>query len=337
MRISQTIFGKGHPRNIPLKLFQNLTGSLRKENFQEFPHVRIVQVAPIHHSHAYCWIKISWTNFEKGHARNIPVKLFQNLTSNFREDDFLRISLCLYSASSQHSPEPCLFTDKNFVNNFLTGDFREDFLRISLCQYDASRHHSPEPCLLMDQNFANTFWKGSPMEHSCEIISESDKCFQMTRFLKNCLKNSISFPWQQTSWWNQILWLISEEDLRRNIPGKLGPNWPGSLEGDVKPFIKRQILEPSKLKEFADDNFQFDENEGTFSKKVEHSLHHWYWSTGHISLTILLIFTWNTCHKGDKVMPTSSQPHYLLLDGIHIPNLSSLGILGTKQNYFPKQ
>ena len=112
--------------------------------------------APVHQSHVYGWIKISRTSFEEGHPRNIPVKLFQNLTSSFGEENFLRISLCPYSARSPHSPEPCFSAD---------------------------------------QNFANSFWKGSPKEHSCEIISKSDLRFQR-RFLKNCLKNSISLPWQ---------------------------------------------------------------------------------------------------------------------------------------------
>ena len=35
------------------------------------------------------------------------------------------------------------------------------------------------------------------------------------------------------------------------------------------PFPKRQILDYSKLKEFADDNFEFDENGRKFSKQVE--------------------------------------------------------------------
>ena len=35
-------------------------------------------------------------NFEKGHSRNISMRLFQNLTSSFRED-FLGICLCSYS------------------------------------------------------------------------------------------------------------------------------------------------------------------------------------------------------------------------------------------------
>ena len=113
--------------------------------------------APIHQSHVYERIKISRTIFEKGHPRNIPVKLFQNLNSSFGEEDFLRISSCPYSARSPHSPEPCFCAD---------------------------------------QNFATNFWKGSPKEHSCEIISKSDQWFQRRRILKNCLKNSISLPWQ---------------------------------------------------------------------------------------------------------------------------------------------
>ena len=114
-------------------------------------HVCLVQKAPIHQSHIYWQIKILQTVFEKGHPRNIAVKLFQNLTSSFGEEDFLRISKCPYSARSPHSPEPC-----------------------SKCPYSARSPHSPEPCLWTDQNFANNFWKGSPKEHSCEINSKSD-------------------------------------------------------------------------------------------------------------------------------------------------------------------
>ena len=73
---------------------------------------------PIHQSHVYVRIKILRTIFEKGHPRNIPVKFFQNLTSSFGEEDFLGIPSCPYSARSPHSPEPCLWTDQNFANNF---------------------------------------------------------------------------------------------------------------------------------------------------------------------------------------------------------------------------
>ena len=34
-------------------------------------------------------------------------------------------------------------------------------------------------------------------------------------------------------------------------------------------ICKLQILDPSKLKEFADDNFEFDEKDREFSKRVE--------------------------------------------------------------------
>ena len=37
----------------------------------------------------------------------------------------------------------------------------------------------------------------------------------------------------------------------------------------IQPFPKRQILDSSKLKEFADDNFKLDKNGGKFSKRVE--------------------------------------------------------------------
>ena len=37
-------------------------------------------------------------------------------------------------------------------------------------------------------------------------------------------------------------------------------------------FPKRQISDSSKLKEFADDNFKFDENGRKFSKPVENTM-----------------------------------------------------------------
>ena len=40
----------------------------------------------------------------------------------------------------------------------------------------------------------------------------------------------------------------------------------------VMPLPKQQSLDPSKLKEFADDNFQGDENGGKFSKRVENTV-----------------------------------------------------------------
>ena len=40
-------------------------------------------------------------------------------------------------------------------------------------------------------------------------------------------------------------------------------------------FIKQQILDSSKLKEFADDNFKFDENGWKFSKRLENTVGKW--------------------------------------------------------------
>ena len=101
-----------------LRNYFKIGQAVSEKIFQEFLHVCIVQEAPIHWSHAYGSIKILGTTFEKGHPRNIPVKLFQNHTSGFGEKDFLRISSCRFSASSPHSQEPCLLMDFNFANNF---------------------------------------------------------------------------------------------------------------------------------------------------------------------------------------------------------------------------
>ena len=117
IKISRTIFEKGHPRNIPVKLFQNLISSFGEEDFLRISSCPYIE-APIFQIHVFRRIKISQTIFEKGHPRNIPAKSFQNLTSGFGEEDFLRISLCPYSARSPHSPEPCLWMDQNFANNF---------------------------------------------------------------------------------------------------------------------------------------------------------------------------------------------------------------------------
>ena len=40
----------------------------------------------------------------------------------------------------------------------------------------------------------------------------------------------------------------------------------------LSPFPKRQILDSSKLKEFAGENFKFDENEGKSFKRIENTV-----------------------------------------------------------------
>ena len=45
--------------------------------------------------------------------------------------------------------------------------------------------------------------------------------------------------------------------------------WIGALSSASLPITRRQISDSSKLKEFADDNFIFDENGSKLSKQVE--------------------------------------------------------------------
>ena len=43
------------------------------------------------------------------------------------------------------------------------------------------------------------------------------------------------------------------------------------VKGQASPFPNRQILESSKLKDFADNTFNFDESGRIFSKRVENT------------------------------------------------------------------
>ena len=114
-------FWKGSSKNIPVKLFQNLTSSFGEKDFLRITSCpSIVQEAPIHQSHVFRWIKILQTMFEKGHPRNIPVKLFQNLTSSFGEEDFLRI----FFMSIKCKKPP--FTSAMFMDG---SKFHEQFLK----------------------------------------------------------------------------------------------------------------------------------------------------------------------------------------------------------------
>ena len=200
IKILRTIFEKGHSRNIPVKLFQNLT-SIFEEDFLRISSCPCSARSP--HSPEPClWTdQNSTNNFWKGSPKEHSCEIISKSDHQFGEEDFLRISSCPYGARSPHSPEPCLWTDQNFANNFekghprnipvklfqnLTGSFREeDFLRISSCPYSARSPHSPEPCFWTDQNFVDNFLKELPLEHSCEIISKSDQRFRRRRFFKN--------------------------------------------------------------------------------------------------------------------------------------------------------
>ena len=46
----------------------------------------------------------------------------------------------------------------------------------------------------------------------------------------------------------------------------------GLIGKGFKPITRRQILDSSKVKKFADDNFEYDENGRTLSKRVENAV-----------------------------------------------------------------
>ena len=52
---------------------------------------------------------------------------------------------------------------------FFVVAFREEFTRISLCPYSATSPHSLMPCLLTDQNYS-VFEKGNPRNISMKLF-----------------------------------------------------------------------------------------------------------------------------------------------------------------------
>ena len=135
IKISRTLFEKGHQRIIPVKLFQNLTSSFG-EDFLRISSCPYSARSP--HSPEPClWMDQNFANiFEKGHQRNILVKLFQNLTSSFGEENFFfkNFFMSLYSARSPHSSEPCFWADQNFaqlLKRVTQGTFLLNYFKIS--------------------------------------------------------------------------------------------------------------------------------------------------------------------------------------------------------------
>ena len=128
--------------------------------------------------------------------RIIPVKLFQNLTCGFREEDFLRIPSWPYNARSPHSLEPCLWTDQNLA--------RIKILRVLK--------------RVTQGTFQWNYFKIRAAVAEEKIFKKLIKKFNYvtTAFLME--SNSV----------NNL-----KEDLPRNISVKFGPNWPSSLGEDA--------------------------------------------------------------------------------------------------------
>ena len=107
-------FLKGSPKEKFLWNYFKIWPADSEKIFYEFPNVHVKQEVPIHKSHVFWPIEILLTIFEKGHPRNIPIKLFQNWTKVSIEETFLKNCL-KYSISLPWLP--AFLMESNSVNN----------------------------------------------------------------------------------------------------------------------------------------------------------------------------------------------------------------------------
>ena len=70
----------------------------------------------------------------------------------------------------------------------------------------------------------------------------------------------------------KVCLLTPEPCLLGTVPNEDSPNIWQLLEQGINPFPNNKILDSSKLKEFAFDNFKFDENGRKFSKRLENTV-----------------------------------------------------------------
>ena len=94
IKISQTIFEKGHTSNNLVKLFKILTSIFGEDFLRIFSC--LYSAKSIHPTPSPPWRPCFSTdqnfanNFLKSHPWNIPVKFFSNQTRGFREEDFFK-------------------------------------------------------------------------------------------------------------------------------------------------------------------------------------------------------------------------------------------------------
>ena len=101
-------FLKESPKEHSCEIISKLDQGFRRRFFKNFFMSIYCKKSPPPPNGSYVFrqIKILLTNFEKGHPRNIPVKLCQNQTRGFRQEDFLRISSCSLSFPAFPPPPP---------------------------------------------------------------------------------------------------------------------------------------------------------------------------------------------------------------------------------------
>ena len=77
IKISRTIFEKGHPRNNPVNFFPNQTRGFREDFLRISSSRYSAKSLPSHGGHVFRRIKISQTVFEKGHTGTILWNYFK--------------------------------------------------------------------------------------------------------------------------------------------------------------------------------------------------------------------------------------------------------------------
>ena len=100
IKLSCTIFQKGHPRKIHVKLFQNWASDFREKDFSRISSCPY-SARSTHSPEPCLWTYQNFANkFLKGSPKEHSFEFFLNRIGGFREKDFLRISSCSYSAKS---------------------------------------------------------------------------------------------------------------------------------------------------------------------------------------------------------------------------------------------
>ena len=101
------------------------------------------------------------------------------------------------------------------------------------------------------------------------LLFVADHLISMEYFLAGVTRYKI-FLLRTKSWTesSHIVLIFPSMNLRENYTygGVTGPTSRKETNLDFYPFPKRQIIDYSKLKEFADDNYKLNENGRTFSK-----------------------------------------------------------------------
>ena len=144
-------FLKGSPKEHFCEIISKSDKWFQRRILKNFSEVHTVQKASPHGGYVFRRIKISRTLFEKGHPRNNPVKLFQNLTKRFQRRRILKNFSEVHTLKKASPPMAVIFFNRS--------------------------------------NIRENFWKGSPKEQSCEIIPNSDQWFRRRRFFKNFFKS----------------------------------------------------------------------------------------------------------------------------------------------------